>query len=107
MTNEQVKADIAANLPDNTTRAITPAKLRTEMGKMVDYSDTSAAELTAPPLTTVTVDHHAMGARAAHLLLEAVNRPPDGTDSPLQPHGGTVLLPVTLHDRASTAPPRA
>lgn len=74
---------------------------------VVGYSDTSAAELTAPPLTTVTVDHHAMGARAAHLLLEAVNRPPDGTEPSPQPHGGTVLLPVTLHERASTAPPRA
>ena len=47
MTNEQVKADIAANLPDNTSGLITPAKLRTEMGKTVDYSDTSAAASTA------------------------------------------------------------
>lgn len=47
MTNEQVKADIAANLPDNTSGLITPAKLRTEMGKMVDYSDTSAAAAVA------------------------------------------------------------
>lgn len=43
MTNEQVKADIAANLPDNTSGLITPAKLRTELGTMVDYSDTAAA----------------------------------------------------------------
>ena len=42
MTNEQVKADIAAHLPDNTTGAITPAILRTELGTMVDYSDTTA-----------------------------------------------------------------
>ena len=47
MTNEQVKADIAANLPDNTSGLITPAKLRTEMGKMADYSDTAAAAAVA------------------------------------------------------------
>lgn len=47
MTNEQVKADIAAHLPDNTTGAITPAILRTELGTMVDYSDTTAAAVTA------------------------------------------------------------
>ena len=47
MTNEQVTADIAANLPDNSSGLITPAKLRTEMGKMVDYSDTAAAAATA------------------------------------------------------------
>ena len=47
MTNEQVQADIAANLPDNTSGLITPAKLRTEMGKMVDYSDTSSAAAVA------------------------------------------------------------
>ena len=47
MTNEQVKADIAANLPDNTSGLITPAKLRTELGTMVDYSDTSSAAAVA------------------------------------------------------------
>ena len=47
MTNEQVKADIAANLPDNTSGLITPAKLRTEMGTMADYSDTAAAAAVA------------------------------------------------------------
>ena len=47
MTNEQVKADIAANLPDNTSGAITPAKLRTELGTMADYSDTSSAAAVA------------------------------------------------------------
>ncbi len=47
MTNEQVKADIAANLPDNTSGLITPAKLRTELGTMVDYSDTAAAAAVA------------------------------------------------------------
>ena len=72
---------------------------------VVGYSDIASAELTAPPLTTVTVDHHAMGARAARLLLEALGSPA-GEDA-AQPHGGTVLLPVTLHERASTAPPRS
>jgi hypothetical protein len=47
MTNEQVKADIATHLPDNTTGAITPAIIRTELGTMVDYSDTSAAAAVA------------------------------------------------------------
>ena len=72
---------------------------------VVGYSDTASAELTAPPLTTVTVDHHAMGARAARLLLEALEAPPGPDGAAPQPDGGTVLLPVTLHDRASTAPP--
>ncbi|MDO5697880.1 MAG: LacI family DNA-binding transcriptional regulator [Dermatophilus congolensis] len=71
---------------------------------VVGYSDTTSADLTAPPLTTVTVDHHAMGARAARLLLEAVDVPGDAEVK--GPQGGTVLLPVTLHERSSTAPPR-
>ena len=64
MTNAQVKADIAANLPDNTSGLITPAKLRTEMCNMVDYSDTAAAAITLAGLggvpTTRTVNGHAL-----------------------------------------------
>ena len=41
-TRAQILAEIAAHLPDNTTGAITPAILRTELGTMVDYSDTTA-----------------------------------------------------------------
>ncbi|HQP35126.1 MAG TPA: hypothetical protein PLI95_08105, partial [Polyangiaceae bacterium] len=62
MTNEQVKADIAANLPDNTSGLITPAILRTELGTMVDYSDTAAAAITLADLggvpTSRTVNGH-------------------------------------------------
>ena len=64
MTNAQVKADIAANLPDNTSGLITPAKLRTEMCNMVDYSDTAAAAITLAGLggvpTSRTVNGHAL-----------------------------------------------
>ncbi len=64
MTNEQVKADIAANLPDNTSGLITPAILRTELGTMVDYSDTAAAAITLADLggvpTSRTVNGHAL-----------------------------------------------
>lgn len=49
MTNEQVKASIASNLPDNTVGAITPAKLRGELDNMVDYSDTSVGTHNSDP----------------------------------------------------------
>ena len=41
-TRAQLLAEIAAQFPDNTTGLITPAILRTELGTMVDYSDTTA-----------------------------------------------------------------
>lgn len=93
MTNAQVKADIAANLPDNTSGLITPTKLRTEMGKMVDYSDTSAAAAVAglntkggvfypedfgPVSATLPISHTAIQA---------------AIDAAYAAGGGTVVLP--------------
>lgn len=46
-TRAQLLSEIAAQFPDNTTGAITPAILRTELGTMVDYSDTTAAAAVA------------------------------------------------------------
>src|SRR3954447_12984204 len=40
---------------------------------IVGYTDMTGADLVAPPLTTVTVDHAAMGAEAARMLLEILN----------------------------------
>jgi LacI family transcriptional regulator len=51
-----------------------------------------------PPLTTVAVPHHQIGVEAARMLLESLNE----RDRPAR----SVLLPVTLVDRESTAPPK-
>ena len=74
MTNEQVKADIAAHLPDNTTGAITPAILRTELGKMVDYSDTSAE--IAIDAHNADAGAHGLGAATAHATSATVQPGP-------------------------------
>jgi len=51
-----------------------------------------------PPLTTVTIPHQQIGREAARMLLETLQ---DDTDRPPR----SVLLPVALTVRASTAPP--
>jgi LacI family transcriptional regulator len=50
-----------------------------------------------PPLTTVAIPHQQIGAEAARLLLDAIANP----DRPAR----SVLLPLTLVVRGSTAPP--
>jgi LacI family transcriptional regulator len=51
-----------------------------------------------PPLTTIEIPHHQIGAEAARLLLDAIA-------GPTRPHR-SVLLPLSLVVRESTAPPR-
>jgi LacI family transcriptional regulator len=50
-----------------------------------------------PPLTTIAIPHHQIGAEAARLLLDAIAEP---TRPPR-----SVLLPLSLIVRGSTAPP--
>jgi LacI family transcriptional regulator len=50
-----------------------------------------------PPLTTIALPHHQIGVEAARMLLESLNQP----DRPAR----SVLLPVTLVTRESTAAP--
>ena len=52
-----------------------------------------------PPLTTLAIPHQQIGAEAARLLLEAIAEP----DRPPR----SVLLPLSLVVRGSTAPPPA
>jgi LacI family transcriptional regulator len=66
---------------------------------VVGFNDMPFVDKLSPPLTTVAVPHHAIGAEAARMLLELI-----GESS--RPHR-SVLLPVTLSVRGSTAPPRA
>jgi LacI family transcriptional regulator len=65
---------------------------------IVGYSDTIGSDLVAPPLTTVSVDHQAMGAEAALMLLRMINDPETRSAQ-------SIRLPVTLVVRESTAPP--
>ena len=71
MTNEQVKASIATNLPDNTVGAITPAKLRTELNGMVDYSDTAVA---ADNLASAAAAFTRVVTLAANLVLTSADK---------------------------------
>jgi len=51
-----------------------------------------------PPLTTVRIPHYDLGFEAARLLLERIANP----TAPAK----RVVLPVTLVERESVAPPR-
>ena len=64
---------------------------------VVGFNDMTGADLVDPPLTTVAVDHYAMGTQAAQLMLEKLREPDAFTPR-------TVRLPVTLVERGSTAP---
>ncbi|MER7607746.1 LacI family DNA-binding transcriptional regulator [Nocardioides sp. NPDC127503] len=66
---------------------------------IVGFNDMPFAEDFSPPLTTVRVPTELMGRRAAQLILEWI----DGGSLDQQ----TVVLPVSLVDRESTAPPRS
>ncbi|MFG1710581.1 LacI family DNA-binding transcriptional regulator [Nonomuraea sp. M3C6] len=65
---------------------------------VVGFNDMPFVDKLSPPLTTVRIPHYELGAEAAHLLLERL-RAPDRT-------ARSVLLPLTLVNRQSTAPPR-
>ncbi|MFJ6659459.1 LacI family DNA-binding transcriptional regulator [Streptomyces sp. NPDC091377] len=80
---------------------------------LVGFNDIQFADEFRPPLTTVHVPHLELGAEAARLLLERLDageggRGGDGAGErdPSAPVAKTVLLPVHLVVRASTAPPR-
>jgi len=66
---------------------------------LVGFNDMRFVDKLVPPLTTVHVPHHQLGAEAAQLLL-------DQLDSPDRP-AKTVSLPLDLVIRQSTAPPRS
>lgn len=51
-----------------------------------------------PPLTTIGIPHHELGAEAARMLLDCIEEP--------ERPPGSLLLPVTLAVRESTAAPR-
>ncbi|MFE2044919.1 LacI family DNA-binding transcriptional regulator [Streptomyces sp. NPDC059477] len=71
---------------------------------LVGFNDMQFADEFQPPLTTVHVPHLDLGAEAARLLLEQLDSNEEqGTPTPL---AKTVLLPVRLVVRASTAAPR-
>ncbi|MDP9842433.1 LacI family DNA-binding transcriptional regulator [Streptosporangium lutulentum] len=65
---------------------------------VVGFNDMPFVDKLSPPLTTVRIPHYEVGAEAAHLLLERLRAP----NRPAR----SVLLPLTLVNRQSTAPPR-
>ncbi|MGV0739699.1 LacI family DNA-binding transcriptional regulator [Mycobacterium syngnathidarum] len=67
---------------------------------VVGYSDIPAAELVAPALTTVAVDHYSMGVEAARMMLGMLDKPDDYAPR-------SVELPVNLVIRETTAAPAA
>jgi LacI family transcriptional regulator len=66
---------------------------------VVGFNDMPFLDKLRPPLTTISIPHQQIGAEAARLLLDSIAEP----DRPAR----SVLLPLTLVVRASTAPPRA
>lgn len=66
---------------------------------VVGFNDMPYVDKLMPPLTTVNVPQHQIGAEACRMLLESIDRSERRTRS--------VLLPVSLVIRGSTAPPSA
>ncbi len=64
---------------------------------VVGFNDMPFLDKLQPPLTTIAVPHHSIGVEAARMLLESLDEP----DRPAR----SVLLPVALVERGSTAPP--
>lgn len=64
---------------------------------VVGFNDMPYLDKLRPPLTSVRVPHYEVGAEAARMLLEGLQDP--------SRHPRSVLLPLTLVERASTAPP--
>jgi LacI family transcriptional regulator len=64
---------------------------------VIGFNDMPFLDKMRPPLTTVGVPHHELGAEAARMLLDCIDQP--------DRHPRSLLLPVTLVVRASTAPP--
>ena len=64
---------------------------------IVGFNDMPFLDKLAPPLTTIAIPHQQIGAEAARLLLDAIADPERAARS--------VLLPLSLVVRGSTAPP--
>lgn len=64
---------------------------------VVGFNDMPLLDKLRPPLTTIAVPHHQIGVEAARMLLESIKEP----ERPAR----SVLLPVSLAIRGSTAPP--
>lgn len=65
---------------------------------VVGHNDMPLVDMLAPPLTTIRIPHHEMGAQTARLLLEYIRGEQNGNIR--------VVLPPELVVRGSTAPPR-
>jgi LacI family transcriptional regulator len=65
---------------------------------VVGFNDMPFLDKMRPPLTTIAIPHHQIGAEAARLLLDAIAEPSRPARS--------VQLPLSLIVRGSTAPPR-
>jgi LacI family transcriptional regulator len=63
---------------------------------VVGFNDIPLMDKLRPPLTTVRIPHYEIGAEAARLLLEVLHEP--------SRHPRSILLPLTLVVRGSTAP---
>lgn len=70
-----------------------------ESVSVVGFNDIPFVDRLRPPLTTVRIPHYQIGVEAARMLLEALRDP--------HRHPRSVLLPVSLVIRQSTAPPPA
>ena len=66
---------------------------------VVGFNDMPLLDKLQPPLTTIAIPHHQIGVEAARMLLESINEP--------QRPSRSVLLPVTMVARGSTAAPPA
>ena len=65
---------------------------------VVGFNDMPFLDKLRPPLTSVAIPHHQIGVEAARMLLECL-------EEPERPHR-SVMLPLSLTERDSTAPPR-
>jgi LacI family transcriptional regulator len=65
---------------------------------VVGFNDMPFLDKLRPPLTTVGVPHHELGAEAARMLLDCIDEP--------ERRPRSLLLPVSLIVRDSTTPPR-
>lgn len=72
---------------------------------LIGFNDMRFADEFQPPLTTVHVSHFDMGVEAARLLLERLDHDQKAATGSAAAMAKTVLLPVRLVIRASTAAP--
>jgi LacI family transcriptional regulator len=64
---------------------------------VIGFNDMPFLDKLQPPLSTIAVPHHQIGVESARMLLESLTE----RDRPAR----SVLLPVSLVERSSTAPP--